>query len=176
MTPTLAEARALVAAAHAHGLPVLIHANRKEGQALAVAAGIDVIAHGLWRDHEEPALDEEAQAILASVARDRIGYQPTTQVIAAEPDMRDDAYFSRPELADAYPRVLIDWYAARVHQNTHWTRALGPGADARVRGILARAAEMTRYLAAPDGRLLFGSDTSSDRLYTNPPVSTGAWK
>jgi hypothetical protein len=123
----------------------------------------------LWRDNEEPALDNEAREMLASIARNQIGYQPTTQVIASQPDMRDDNYFSRPELADVYPEALIDWHADTMKRNTHWMRALGPEAHARVHGTLLRAAEVTRTLAAADARLLFGSDTPSDGIYTNPP-------
>jgi imidazolonepropionase-like amidohydrolase len=56
--PTVAEAKALVAATHARGMPVFIHANRMRGQAFAVNAGVDVIAHGMWREPgEEPALE-----------------------------------------------------------------------------------------------------------------------
>ena len=82
------EVKELVAAAHARGKPVFMHANRKRAQAFAVAAGVDVIAHGLWREQgEEVALDAEAREILTTVARRGIGYQPTTQVIVGELDM-----------------------------------------------------------------------------------------
>lgn len=39
----------------------------------------------------------------------------------------------------------------------------------------ARAANATRYLARHNGRLLFGTDTPSSPLYTNPPGLNG-WR
>jgi len=110
---TVEEARAFVAASHARGLPVFIHANREQAQAFALAAGVDVIAHGMWRDRNEDAvLDARAREILGTIARDGIGYQPTTQVMVGLRDMLDDRYLARPELADACPAVRIDWYAS----------------------------------------------------------------
>jgi imidazolonepropionase-like amidohydrolase len=176
MTPTVEEVRGLVAAAHARNMPVLIHANRRTSQALAVAAGVDVVVHGMWRNPgEEVALDEEAQRVLAAIARDRIGYHPTTQVIAGFVDMHRADYLSRTDLADAYPAVLIDLYrsqegAAGVPDSIKNANA---EAVANARDTVDRAAEVTRILAAADARLLFGTDTPSDLIYTNPPGLNG---
>jgi imidazolonepropionase-like amidohydrolase len=105
IAPSLEELKALIAAAHARDLPVFIHANRRESQALAVAAGVDVMAHGMWRNQNEaPELDEEARGILAGVVSNRMGYQPTTQVIVGEFDTIDEAYLKWSPLADVYPR------------------------------------------------------------------------
>lgn len=174
--PSVEEGRALVAAAHGHNLPVLIHANRKRSQAFAVAAGVDAIVHGMWRDPgEDAALDDEARRILADVARRKIGYQPTTQVIASLRDMMREDYLARPELADAYTATFIDWCALEGSKcaATHWSRTFGPDADERIRGTIARASEVTRVLFEADARLLFGSDTPSDAIYTNPPGLNG---
>jgi imidazolonepropionase-like amidohydrolase len=176
LEPTVQEGQALVAAAHAHKLPVVIHANRKRSQAFAVAAGVDAIVHGMWRDpDEDAALDDEARKTLAEVARLKIGYQPTTQVIASLRDMMQKDYFARPEVADAYPQPFIDW-CARKESNcsaSHWSRTFGPDAGERLRATIARAYEVTRVLFEADGRLLFGSDTPSDAIYTNPPGLNG---
>jgi imidazolonepropionase-like amidohydrolase len=176
LEPTVQEAQALVAAAHSHKLPVVIHANRKRSQAFAVAAGVDAIVHGMWRDPEEDAaLDDEARKILAEVARLKIGYQPTTQVIASLRGMVQKDYLARSELADAYTGTFIDW-CARKESNcsaTHWSRTFGPEADERLRETVARAHEVTRVLFAANARLLFGSDTPSDAIYTNPPGLNG---
>jgi imidazolonepropionase-like amidohydrolase len=175
LTQTVEEGRALVAAAHKLGLPVFIHANRKEGQAFAVAAGADVIVHGMWRDAgEEAALDEDAREILAAIVREGIGYQPTTQVIVGLYDMLDEHYLDRSELADAYPQVLIEWYASGPGASTAYGVGNGgSAAEARLRETIGRATEVTALLADGNARLLFGSDTPSDRLYTNPPGLNG---
>jgi imidazolonepropionase-like amidohydrolase len=176
LEPTVQEGQALVAAAHAHKLPVVIHANRKRSQAFAVAAGVDAIVHGMWRDPgEDAALDDEARRILAEVARLGIGYQPTTQVIASLSDMMQKDYLARPELADAYARTFIAW-CARGESNcsaTHWSRTFGPDAEGRLRATIARAHEVTHVLFEANARLLFGSDTPSDAIYTNPPGLNG---
>jgi len=176
MTPTVEQLRALVAAAHARGLPVLIHANRKRAQSVAVAAGVDVIVHGMWRDQNEPAeLDDEAREILAGVVRDNIGYQPTTQVIVGLYDMLQKDYLARPDLADAYPADLIDLYASAegAAGKPIWLRTAGAEAQTRLQGTIGRAADVTRILAEANAHLLFGSDTPSDLIYTNPPGLNG---
>jgi imidazolonepropionase-like amidohydrolase len=175
VSPTADQLKSLVTAAHARGMPVFIHANRKQAQAVAVAAGVDVIAHGMWRDpNEEPALDDEAREILAKVVRHRIGYQPTTQVIAGELDMMRADYLVRPELADAYPAALIGLYRTEGAAGTpDWLKSAGAEAQTSVRATIARANEVTRILADADAQLLFGSDTPSDLIYTNPPGLNG---
>lgn len=176
LEPSVEEGQALVAAAHAHNLPVVIHANRKRSQAFAVAAGVDAIVHGMWRDPgEDAALDDEARRILADVARLNIGYQPTTQVIASLRDMMRGDYLARPELADAYAAEFIAWCARTENKcsGTHWSRSFGADADERIGATTARAYEVTRLLFEADARLLFGSDTPSDSIYTNPPGLNG---
>jgi imidazolonepropionase-like amidohydrolase len=173
---TLDEGRALVAAAHARDLPVLIHANRKAGQAFAVAVGVDVIAHGMWREIGEPAaLDAEAREILAGVVRNDIAYQPTTQVLVAFIDALDDGYLARPGVADAYPRALIDWYENELAgRAAEQLRDIGVDTViAFQRETVARANEVVGILNDADARLVFGSDTPSDTFYTNPPGLNG---
>lgn len=176
ITPTVEEIQALVTATHAHDMPVFIHANRKSSQAIAVSAGVDVIAHGMWRDpEEEAALDANALQILAEIARKDIGYQPTTQVIVGMLDMIDDGYLARPELADAYPSALIDLYASDEGAAgiPDWIRNAGADLETRLHGTISRATEVTRILAETDARLLFGTDTPSSSIYTNPPGLNG---
>ena len=176
-TPPVETGRALVAAAHERGLPVFIHANRKGDQAFAVAAGVDVIVHGMWRNpDEDPLLDNEAREILAAIGRDNIGYQPTTQVIVGLQEMLHDDYLARPELADAYPAALIDWYASKdggwyADQIRKWNTGLD--AEAQFRETINRASEVTSILDKADAHLLFGTDTPSDMIYTNPPGLNG---
>jgi imidazolonepropionase-like amidohydrolase len=173
VTPTVDEVKELVTAAHARGLPVFMHANRKHAQAVAVGAGLDVIAHGMWREPgEEGALDTEAREILMTVARNGTGYQPTTQVIVGELDMLRDDYLAQPQLADVYPATFIDW-CSHAKDGCGDDRHRNAAAEPSIRGTISRAAELTRFLAAADARLLFGSDTPSDLLYTNPPGLNG---
>jgi imidazolonepropionase-like amidohydrolase len=176
ITPTVNEGRALVAAAHARNLPVLIHANRKNAQAFAVPAGVDVIVHGMWRNpNEDAALDDEAREVLAGIIRDNIGYQPTTQVIAGFVDMHRKDYLSQSDLADVYPAALIGLYASKEGAAgvPAWIRNTTADGIAGARDTVGRSIEVTRILAEADARLLFGSDTPSDLIYTNPPGLNG---
>jgi len=173
VTPTVDEVKQLVTAAHARSMPVFMHANRKRAQAVAVGAGVDVIAHGMWRElGEEIALDAEEREILMRVARNRMGYQPTTQVIVGELDMLRADYLAQPQLADIYPATFIDW-CLHAEDGCGADRHREAAAEPSLRGTIARATEVTRVLAAADARLLFGSDTPSDLLYTNPPGLNG---
>jgi imidazolonepropionase-like amidohydrolase len=174
IVPGADELRALVAAAHARDLPVFIHANRRDGQAVAVAANVDVVAHGLWRNQDEPPeLDEAARDILAGVVRNRMGYQPTSQVIVGELKTLDDEFLKQAALTDVYPAKLIEWFSSAQYKNPVRARLSYPGGEARVQGTIRRAAEVTRFLAERDARLLFGSDTPSAELHTNPPGLNG---
>jgi imidazolonepropionase-like amidohydrolase len=173
VTPSAEEIEALVGAAHSRSMPVFMHANRKGAQAVAVAAGVDVIAHGMWREPGEGIpLDADARDILAAVARRGIGYQPTTQVIVGELDMLRDDYLTQSQVADAYSAKFIDW-CRREQDHCGADRFRSGGQEASIRGTISRAAEVTQLLAAANARLLFGSDTPSDLLYTNPPGLNG---
>ena len=175
LTPTVEEVRALVTAAHARDMPVFIHANRKRAQAFAVAAGVDVIAHGMWRDPgEDAALDAEAREVLAAIVRGGIGYQPTTQVIVGLLDMLSTDYLARADVADAYPVALTDVYARQGAAGApERLRSADLELQPRLRGTIGRATEVTRILAEADAHLLFGSDTPSDLIYTTPPGLNG---
>jgi imidazolonepropionase-like amidohydrolase len=173
MTPTVSAGKELVAAAHAKGLPVFIHANRKRAQAFAVEAGIDVIVHGMWRNpNDGTILDNEAREILGAVVRNGTGYQPTTQVIVGELDMLDHNFLARPALSDAYTKSFLD-YCASEKDGCRIGRFRNARSEVRIRETIDWASQVTNVLAKSNARLLFGSDTPSDMLYANPPGLNG---
>jgi len=181
--------RALVRAAHAAGLPVLVHANADEAQAFALDSGVDIIAHGLWNTKERPAtageLTPAMKAILDRVIANNVGWQPTIQVLYGLQNLFDARVLSDPMLARVLPRSLIDWYGTPEGQWFHdeITADIAksnpgvPKVALRVNllapiGIVKAA---TGYLASHGGRLLFGTDTPSAPTYANPP-GLNAWK
>lgn len=176
-TPTtLEEARALVAAAHAHKLPLFFHANRRRTQEFAIAAGADVIVHSMFSDpQEDPVLDAPARGVLTQVQRRNIGYQPTIQAAVGLLDALDGAYLKRPELVDAYPAALIDWYSSEESAvgAPPWLSQIGVEPRAWLRANIDRISEITRVLARSKANLIFGSDTPSDSIHTNPPGLSG---
>ena len=69
----LARVRAAVEAAHARGLPILVHATQRRVAQAAVAAGADRLAHGVW----DEVIDED---LLDAMARRGVVYTPTLAV------------------------------------------------------------------------------------------------
>jgi imidazolonepropionase-like amidohydrolase len=176
--------RALVRAAHAAGLPVLMHANSAEAQTFGLDTGVDILAHGLWNADETAApgqLTPAVKSILDRVVAAQVGWQPTLQVLYGLQDLFNAGFLSDPMLARVLPRTLIDWYGTSEGQ---WFRDViaaditGPDPGAALRRGLAvpigRAAAATGYLAKHGARLLFGTDTPSAPTYANPP-GLNAW-
>jgi imidazolonepropionase-like amidohydrolase len=175
--PSVETIRAVVAAAHARNMPVFLHANSMAAQEFAVQAGVDVIAHGMWNGHQSTAdkLDAAVEPILQAVLKRGVGYQPTAQVIRGLGAELDDEFFADPLLSHVYAPELIAWYRS---PEGGWFRReeLGgtpPGLFDRIGGY---GDAVTRYLARNDARLLFGTDTPSSPIYTNPPGLNGFYE
>jgi imidazolonepropionase-like amidohydrolase len=172
--------QALVAAAHARGLPVFLHANSQRAQAFGLANGADAFAHGMWHWDDADATevgDALAEQLDRTVAAG-IALQPTLQVLYGEGELLDPAFLQRPGLADVYPQELLDFYATAEGQ---WFRdilaqhvyASGWTPDSPV---VLRAKNALRHFAGRGGRLLFGTDTPSAPTYANPPGLNGRWE
>lgn len=180
-TPTLPMAKALVRAAHARGLPVLIHANSLEAQKFALAAGADVIAHGLWNGFtlDQGGFSEEVSALLDEISAREPGYQPTMQVLHGLLDLFDERFLDLPALRHAYPPELLEWY--RTEEGSWFRDQLASsfgGTDARsIFGpIIERLRRVVPVIAGGGATLLFGSDTPSAPTYANPPGLNGRFE
>jgi imidazolonepropionase-like amidohydrolase len=175
--PSVDMIRALVAAAHARNMPVFLHANSIAAQEFAVQAGVDVIAHGMWNGHRSAPdrLDAGVEPILEAVLTQRMGYQPTAQVIRGLGDELDDAFFADPLLARVYPPRLIEWFRS---PEGDWFRRqeLNGTTLADYERISGFGDAVTRYLAKNNARFLFGTDTPSAPIYTNPPGLNGLFE
>jgi imidazolonepropionase-like amidohydrolase len=169
--------RAVVTAAHARGMPVFLHANSMKAQQFGVQAGVDVLAHGMWNGHQSTAekLDSGVEPILRQILARKMGYQPTAQVIRGLRAMLDDHFWQDPLITDAYPAELVNWYRS---PEGAWFRkdVLGDVPPNVFEPISASGDAVTAYLARNDARLLFGSDTPSDSIYTNPPGLNGFYE
>ena len=190
--PKIATVRELVRVAHSVGLPVFIHANSAEAQSFAVDAGVDVIAHGMWNWSETSPTTQITPAIQATLDRglaQKIGWQPTIQVLHGERDLFLTGFLADPELQQVLPRNLLDWYGTAAGQWFRNTLAEGyPGLKGKdpkaaeaivVEGYqtpLDRVQHATTYLAAHEARFLFGTDTPSAPTYANPPGLNGWWE
>ncbi len=188
--PKVETIRELVRAAHAAGLPVLIHANSSDAQTFAVAAGVDIIAHGLWNWRDTPSttsgIAPGIEKILDGVLAGNLGWQPTIQVLYGERDLFDPGFLANAQLAQVLPASLIEWYRTPEGQWFHDTLAEdypdAKGKDPQTVADLVnkdyaipigRVELATSYLAAHGARLLFGTDTPSAPTYANPPGLNG---
>jgi imidazolonepropionase-like amidohydrolase len=187
--PRLETIRALVRAAHAAGLPVLLHATSAEAQTFGLDAGVDIIAHGLWHWNESSATTELTPAltsILERVVAAGVGWQPTIQVLFGERDLFSTSFLSDPMLARVLPASLIDWYRSKEGQwfrdmlasqfpntSTADANALEAAMQADYAVPIGRVERATGYLARHRARLLFGTDTPSGPIYANPPGLNG---
>jgi imidazolonepropionase-like amidohydrolase len=186
--PKVETLRELVQAAHAMGLPVLMHANSSEAQAFGLETGVDILAHGLWNwDDPWPIteLSPAVKTILDGVLANHVGWQPTIRVLYGERDLFNTAFLSDPLLARVLPSSLLDWYRSREGQWFHdvlaerWQgRDRDPSAveaevNKRYAVSIDRVAHTTAYLESHGARLLFGTDTPSAPTYANPPGLNG---
>jgi imidazolonepropionase-like amidohydrolase len=133
--PKAATIRELVQAAHAAGLPVLMHANSTEAQAFAVETGVDIIAHGLW-NWSEPAAENEIMGTNKKILDDELAH---------------DIDGTNSADAKAAEAAANHFFGATIEHVEH----------------------ATAYLAARNGRLLFGTDTPSAPTYAKPPGLNG---
>jgi carboxylesterase type B/imidazolonepropionase-like amidohydrolase len=187
--PQLRSLRELVRTAHEAGLPVLMHASSIEAQSFGLDAGVDIFAHGLWTwDGPWTTTDitPKVRATLDRVAKAHRGWQPTLRVLSGNADLFDTQFLADPRLTLVLPASLVRWYASPEGQWFHeesrkafaqivpesksWPEAR---LEQQVTPARIRVKEATRYLAEHGGRLLFGTDTPSAPLYTNPPGLNG---
>ena len=188
--PKLETIRQVVKAAHAAGLPVLMHANSDEAQRFGLDAGVDIMAHGLWNWSQEhsttSAVPPGIEKILDDEVAQNVGWQPTMQVLHGIRDLFSTSFLSDARLAHILPSSLIDWYRSPEGQ---WFRAdvsqdvsrdaklpvnanpsqIERAIDEAMGLVIDRAKHATAYLVARHGRILFGSDTPSAPTYANPP-------
>lgn len=131
--PQLMTIRSLVRAAHAAGLPVLMHANSDEAQTFALDTGVDISAHGLWNLEKRPttpgALSPSMKVILDRVISNKVGWQPTIQVLYGLQDLSRPAFLSDPMLARVLPHGLIERYGTSEGQWFHNEVAQGRSAS-----------------------------------------------
>ena len=188
--PKLETIREVMKAAHAAGLPVLMHANSDEAQQFGVDAGVDILAHGMWNLYQEHSTASEVtpgmKKILDEELARNMGYQPTIQVLYGIKDLFSESYLSDPRLSRVLPSNLIDWYRSAEGQ---WFRVSisqgmtvpansNPSQMERILNeaidpIIARGKNAAAYVIARHGRILFGTDTPSAPSFANPPGLNG---
>ena len=189
--PKLETIREVVKAAHAAGMPVLMHANSDEAQRFGLDAGVDIMAHGLWNLYQEHSTTSEVtpgmKKILDEELARNVGLQPTMQVLYGLRDVVGPSFLSDPRLPRVLPSSLIDWYRSAEGQWFHVAVSEGMklpvdasasqlehAANEAFGSGIERGNHGTAYFVARHGRILFGTDTPSAPTYANPP-GLNAW-
>ena len=188
--PKLETIRELVKAAHAAGMPVLMHANSDEAQAFGLEAGVDIMAHGMWNVYLEHSATSEVtpgmRKILDEELARHVGYQPTMQVLYGLRDAAGGSFLSDPQLSRVLPATLIDWYRSPEGQWFHDELSggmklpanpspsqLDQAANEAFGPVIERSRQATACVVARHGRILFATDTPSAPTYANPPALNG---
>jgi imidazolonepropionase-like amidohydrolase len=188
--PKLETIREVVKAAHATGMPVLMHANTDEAQKFGLDAGVDILAHGLWNLYQEESTTGDVtpgmKKILDEELAQHVGVQPTMQVLYGIKDVAGTSFLSDPRLTRVLPSNLIDWYRSPEGQWFHATLLDGlklpadaspsqieHAANQALGALIERGKRGAAYLMARNGRILFGTDTPSAPTYANPPGLNG---
>jgi imidazolonepropionase-like amidohydrolase len=188
--PKLETIREVVKAAHAAGIPVLMHANSDEAQQFGLDAGVDVLAHGMWNLYQEHSATSELtpgmKKILDGELARHMGYQPTMQVLYGLRDVIGASFLSDPRLPSVLPSNLIDWYRSPEGQWFHEAVSqdmklpaeatpsqLDQAANQGFASVIDRGKHAAAYMIAHHGRILFATDTPSAPTYANPPGLNG---
>jgi imidazolonepropionase-like amidohydrolase len=188
--PKLETIRELVKAAHAAGLPVLMHGNTDEAHRFGVDAGVDIMAHGLWNWNMQHTTTTEPtpaiRKILDAELAHNVGWQPTIQVLYGIKDLFNTSYLADPRLTRVLPTNLLEWYRSPQGQWFHGVLAedfklpadadpgeLGRRVEEGIGTPTDRVKHEVAYLVARHARILFGTDTPSAPTYANPPGLNG---
>ena len=163
------------------GLVLMTHANAYEAQKFAVDGGTDVLAHGMWNWGEfnnRQELPAEMKALLDRIADQKIGYQPTFQVLQGLRAYYDPDYLKTPAIPKIIPGGMLTWFNSPEGQWFKKEIAGDDVPDATMlvnfdQGLLHRARLVTGYLAAKNANFLFGTDTPSSPTYGNLPGLNG---
>jgi imidazolonepropionase-like amidohydrolase len=160
------------------GMLLIAHANAIDMQKIAIATGVDVLAHGLWNWGE---LDGQ-QGIPAPIAEHlrtlhakHIGYQPTLRVLPGTADLFRADTLKDPMYAKVVPPAVLAWYATEPGQ---WFKQIMRGgadssADVKIAHGWLKQNEQgmraARYMHELGHPLLVGSDTPSAPTYGSQP-------
>lgn len=182
--PAIELVETLVAEAHDHELPVLLHANSESAQSFGNRTGVDAFAHGMWtwNDRTQTELTPAIRDVVDASIAEGIAVQPTIQVLYGEQDLHDPDYLKDPRLREVLPASLLEWYA--TEEGLWWRdrmlripivkELVDAGRWAELdEPPIRRVSAVIAYFASQGGQLLFGSDTPSDPTFANPPGLNG---
>ncbi len=186
--PSQALVEAVVRAAHSHGVPVALHATTPSGHRLALSAGVDIAAHGLW---EWPGIGYEIDqppgniiALIDEEAAAGLRVQPTMRTIRNTQSMFDPEFLKSPLLKHVLPAEYLDYLkgpgqAQRGDFLSMFGALIAPDANPDVVGerletFNTRYENLIKRFSDKGGRLLLGTDTAVGGFgWGSPPGLSG---
>ena len=168
--------------AEKNNLLLVAHANALDMQQLALSAGVDVIAHGLWnwgQYNREQNIPPEIANTLDKLINDDVGYMPTQRVIAGLGEVMLPTIVNSPEFLAITPKSLIDWYSTNDAQWFKKELRIGfdgmPDqliSDVFLYGRIGKGNKVIQYLTRYDHAILLASDFPGSPSYANQPGLT----
>lgn len=160
------------------GLLLIAHANAIDMQRIALDAGVDVLAHGLWNWNEfdgQPGVPAPIAGHLRKVHAKGIGYQATLRVLPGTADLFREDTLKDPLYAKVVPPAVLAWYASGPGQ--WYKQVMREGSDGSADTKIAhgwlkqneQGMRALRYMYGLGHPLLVGSDTPSAPTYGNQP-------
>jgi hypothetical protein len=151
-------------------------------QQLALAAGVDVIAHGMWnwgQYNREQNIPKEISNTLDKMINDEVGYMPTQRVIAGLGEVMLPTIVNSPEFLSITPKSLIDWYKTTEAQWFKEDLRIGfdgmPDqsiSDAFLSGRIGKGNKVIQYLRSSNHPILLSSDFPGSPSFANQPGLT----
>lgn len=163
-------------------LPILAHANALDMQQLALAAGVDVIAHGMWnwgQYSRQANITTEMSETLDKIITDKVGYMPTQRVIAGLGEVMNPTIADSPEFSAITPKSLIDWY--QTSQAQWFKEELRIGFDGMpdqaianvfLNNRIGNGNKIIKYLSTAKHPILLASDFPGSPSLANQPGLT----
>jgi imidazolonepropionase-like amidohydrolase len=163
------------------GLVLMMHANSFEAQKFAVDGHVDVIAHGMWNWGNltgQTDLPTEIRKVLDQITEEKIGYQPTLQVMYGLRAYFDPEYLKMSAIPKVVPAEMLEWFESPEGRWFKKEIDADDAPDAVMRdgmdnGPVRRVDQVVAYLAGRDANFLFGTDTPSAPTYGNLPGLNG---
>lgn len=105
-------------AADKHDLIVMAHANALDMQEIALAAEVDVLAHGMWNwldeshsgDLTKNELPDRIKNVANGILATNTAYQPTINVMRSLRDLNVPGHLDTNAYQNVVPQQILNWY------------------------------------------------------------------
>ncbi|MEZ5920078.1 MAG: amidohydrolase family protein [Parvularculaceae bacterium] len=181
----------VVKAAHAHKMPVVLHATSPAGFKVGLYAGVDIFAHGPWDwpgvKFDDPKIPDDIEGLVERLANSPVSLQPTMRTIRNAASLFEPKLLNDPALNEVLPPRYLEYLRtdAQAQRDAFlniFGKSLPPGAsEDEIAGLQkafnSRYERLVGLMDAAGVELLFGTDTAVGGFgWGNPPGLNGYWE